>query len=47
MVRSAGLFHSGILVMRVGFADQLFVNIDAYLHKPTPTDPQLGSMIGE
>ena len=42
-----GLFHSGILVMRVGFADQLFVNIDAYLHKPTPTDPQLGSMIGE
>ena len=43
----AGLFHSGILVMRVGFADQLFVNIDAYLHKPTPTDPQLGPMIGE
>ena len=36
----AGLFHSGILVMRVGFADQLFVNIDAYLHRPTPTDPQ-------
>ena len=42
-----GLFHSRILVMRVGFVDRLFVNIDAYSHKPTPTDLKLGSMIRE
>ena len=31
-----------MLVMRVGFAERLFVNIDSYLHKPTPTDPKIG-----
>jgi hypothetical protein len=34
------------MMMRVGFAERLFVGIDAYLYKPTPTDPELGSMIG-
>ena len=28
-----------MLVMRVGFAGRLLVNIAGYLHKPTPTDP--------
>ncbi len=31
--KEPGLFHSGMPVMRVGFADRLFVRIDAHLPK--------------
>ncbi len=30
-----------ILAGRVGFVEQLLVGIQRYLHKPTPTDPQI------
>jgi hypothetical protein len=30
-----------ILVVRVGFVGRLLVNIAGYLHKPTPTDPNI------
>ena len=31
--------------MRVGFVGRLLVNIEEYLHEPTPTNPQLENEI--
>ncbi len=41
LVLDRGYSSRDLIMRRVGFARGLFVSNDGYLHKPTPTDPQL------